>query len=529
MKLIENTGKGLMAIAAKLDDLGILAEHFAKPYEEIKLLLTDYQSQARNEIDPKLIRKIKSYLKKLNADSHVPLDFRLKVMALLTEHVEILDDRLLPDALNSYRAAIEVLYGYALNDRELAPSLAELAATAMTLSTRIQRKNARQYKRPSLINVRETLSLAKLALELTRKFHLEGTDGASTLRQQIALHEIIRSMRTRAMTVKDQQIVFDALYEQMQEDHLIDVRFIPGNSHMEIFGFALISDIQKANLLPRKSLRINETTTEDTIVCELDLLITKMIEEMKSSQSIMGKSTSRYHDDFAFINERLNKAIISGLAMIDLMREKKRSYERKPPNPPVYIQIEDDVGQALDSLISNKKSSSFILQNATTGETSIWLTVDASEGGYCLEKLPSDVNAYSSFEVADLVYITALTRADNKAGTKELKQLDQSLCTVCWYEQDDDNVARIGLSRLKNGEARRARIKTSLLTTEAPKEFASFVEKISEDSLGIWTVDVDLSPGTCIEIHTADGIQIGKVGKPIKYGANYTVYGCKLQ
>ena len=529
MKLIKDAGKGLLSITAKLDNLGILAERFSRPYEEIKQLLADYQSQTKNEIDLQLIKTIKSYLKKLNADSHVPLDFRLKVMALLTEHMEILDDRLLPDVLNSYRAAIEALYGYALNDREHAPSLAELAAMAMTLSTRILRKNACQYKRPSLINVRKTLELAKLSLELIRKFHLEGTDGASILRQQIALHEIIRSMRTRAMTVKDQEIVFDALYEQMQEEHLLDVRFIPGNSHMEIFGFALITDVQKANLLPRKSLRINETTTEDSIICELDLLITKMIEEMKSSQSLMGKSSSRYHDDYAFINERLNRAIVSGLAMIDLMREKKRSYERKPPNPPVYIQIEDDVGEALNSLISNKQSSSFILQNATTGETSVWLTVDASEGGYCLEKLPSEVSAYSSFEVSDLVYITALTRSDNKVGTKEWKQLDQSLCTVCWYEQDENNVARIGLSRLKNGEARRARITTSLLTTDTPKEFASFVEKISENQLGVWTVSIDLSPGVCIEIHTADGIQVGKVGKPIKFGTNYTVYSCQLQ
>ncbi len=528
MAHIEGLGKGLLAVASKLGKLEISNERISKSREEIKQLLSEYKSQARDEVDPRLKSKLKNYLKKLNANSRVPFNFRLEVMDMFTDCMEILDDDLVPEVLNSYKVAIEVLYRHALKDQELAPPLAELAAMAMTLATRTLRKTARQYRRTSLIGIRETLSLAKIGLELTGKFNLEGTEGAHILRQQIALHEIIRSMRTRAMTVIDQDTVIDTIQENMHEDHLIDVRFIPRDSHIEALGFALIADVQKPHLPPRKSLRLNETTHDDIILCELDLLVTKLIEEMKSAQSLMGKSASHYHDEYAFVSEKLNRSMVSGLAVIDMMREKKRIYERKPPSPAIYIQIEEDVGQVMSTLAENKQRSPFILQSANTGEAGIWLAVDVSEGGYCLEKMPSDAKtAPSRFVVSDLVYVIALTRAET--GSKDWKELDRSLCTVCWYEMEANNVARIGLAKLKNGEIRHARITSSLLSTEAPKDFAAFVENISENKLGIWTVGMDMAQDVCIEIHTANGVQTGKIGKPMKCGANYTVYSCKLE
>ena len=72
MAHIEGLGKGLLAVASKLGKLEISNERISKSREEIKQLLSEYKSQARDEVDPRLKSKLKNYLKKLNANSLVP-------------------------------------------------------------------------------------------------------------------------------------------------------------------------------------------------------------------------------------------------------------------------------------------------------------------------------------------------------------------------------------------------------------------------------------------------------------------------
>ncbi|MFQ5345715.1 MAG: hypothetical protein ACE5DZ_07125 [Mariprofundus sp.] len=437
-------------------DLGnpdLLDKSLIQPFQAIEESLKHFAHSASPDIDARgLVRSIKSFIGKLNANPDIPLNFRLQILNRFEQELSLFDSEMVAAVLSAHKIAIMQVHQAAKDDNSYSPVLLDMISNAIELAIKRLLIKLRQYKTPSIIITRQFFGLARLGLEASASLGDTAASETARMNRALCTHEMLRRLNFFGKTQSMQQTILQELQHHI--DMLEAKLFCGGDNPQGISDSNLMFiNLNRPNDPGRIIARLPDTVEYDCFIIPLDSFIKKLDERRQKAEIIL--HDHRIQQKFLHIEKELESALIGCRAILDAVKTENR--EARLALAGIRIRLSTN----LPAAIIKAFTCSNRIQRITAGDsefnqTRMWNVIDLSQDGICLER----IHARSMAELPDSLVGLNWFHCENKPEFKFIAWKDgmdqeqpepPGLGFIRWARENRGGAQRVGIEFLDAG------------------------------------------------------------------------------
>jgi len=414
----------------------LLTDALTLPFTDIESRLGRYALHASESDRAALIRSMKRYLGRLNANPHIPLAFRLKVLNRFEQELDLFDAEMTAAVLNAHKVGVLLVQQAAREDRAYYPTLIEMIANAMELATRLLRMNLERYRAPVVIVTRQCFDLARLGLGVSAAMHDEAPSIRERFYRALCNHEMLRKLDLFSCPQTAQQQIW---HELQYHVGVLKPRLMQAGSHdADASGCRwMVINLNRPNDAGRMLSALPNPMPYDCIVIAMDALIERVETAVAGVATIMADRSAQrqsLHTEHA-----LESTYAGGRAILRALRNEKRTADRRQAHD-ITLQLLTDAPRAL-MLASGADGAD--AKSAPLDARACWTLIDSNDNGICLERMAGDLNALQPGTLVGLRWRSAHSDPGHQAMP--------TLAFVCWIRIRKAGEQRIGLRFMEPG------------------------------------------------------------------------------
>lgn len=366
----------------------LLTDALTLPFTDIESRLGRYALNASPDQRAALVRSMKGYLGRLNANPHIPLSFRLKVLNRFEQELDLFDVEMTAAVLNAHKVGVLLVQQAARKDCDYYPMLIDMVANAMELATRLLRMNLAQYRSPVVIVTRQFFDLARLGLGVAALMGEQAPSKRERLYRAVSNHELLRKLDMFSHDESRQQQIWQELQYHvgalkprlMHAGETIDGKVM---EHADASIWMLIN-LNRPNDPGRMLTEPPDTIDYDSIVIAMDALIERVKKAVFGVEAIMADRAAQRKS--LHTEQALEHTLAGGRALLAALHEGRRSTDRKHEHG-AGLMLNSNAAQSLT--LASQRSGDPVSEEEPA-DTPRWTLIDSSAGGICLECMESN-------------------------------------------------------------------------------------------------------------------------------------------
>jgi hypothetical protein len=362
----------------------LLTDALTLPFTDIESRLSHYALSSSPDESRRLARSMKSYLGRLNANPHIPLKFRLKVLNRFEQELDLFDAEMTAAVLNAHKIGVLLVQQAARSDSSYYPMLVDMIANAVELAVKLLLMNMARYIAPSVIVTRQFFDLARLGLDVAAAMGERAPSKTARLNKALCNHEMLRKIDLFAHPHTAQQQIWRELQCHVGA---LTPRFCrsgdsgDNNAH----HFYMLINLNRPNDPGRIMRRLPNQIVWDAIVIPLDPLLERLARAIRSVETVLNDPKAQKQT--LHTEQALATTLTGGRAILASLKEEKRNHARGQHGEG-GVEIDFKLPDAIVRAFSNRQpldenGEAFDAQRA-------WSMIDIGPHGACVERIHSD-------------------------------------------------------------------------------------------------------------------------------------------
>lgn len=258
-KLELEGGEGLLALgntSAMSGNavVGYLRVQFVDVYKQLERVTEASSLEERTEIST----KIRAWINALNTSGLIPLDFRVKTLRMLEQYLDALTGEMRGVILRAYKVGVQQTYDQMRHatekekevDADTVDNFAEICCVALELLVAYMLEEARHYRAPSPLEVRQGLEIIWMGLSIIQGWAVDRRNRTRIMRASIQF-ELLRKVDFHSLSKRDINRL-PGLLNQLVETDDIDIRAVRVVSNYKAVknNSYLVSQLMKSHQRP---------------------------------------------------------------------------------------------------------------------------------------------------------------------------------------------------------------------------------------------------------------------------------------
>jgi len=364
----------------------LLTDAITLPFIDIEKRLAKYIIGSTPEETEILRRSMKDYLGRLNANPLIPLHFRLKVLNRFERELELFDAEMTAAVLNAHKIGVNMVQKAARSQPGYYRIVADMAANAVELATKLLRHGLEKYQVPAVIATRQVFDLSRLGLAVLPVLPEDATSERDRLEKAVSGHELLRKLDFFGKSKTAQKVIWQELNNHIG---VLKPCFChKGDAPAGLTGTSfLFTSFMRPHIAPEVTSKLPSQFTSDGIAIPMDEFVDRLVTAINRVETVLNNPDLQKQD--LHTEEALHATITGGNAILESIHLRKRSHERQD-YAGVRVVFEPKLNKAFveshTSLVMNE------YEYAPTERASVgaWSVTDISKGGACLERISFD-------------------------------------------------------------------------------------------------------------------------------------------
>ena len=232
-KLELEGGEGLLALGntTALSGnavVGYLRVQFVDVYRQLEKITEASSLEERTQIST----KIRAWINALNTSGLIPLDFRVRTLRMLEQYLDVLTGEMRGVILRAYKVGVQQTYDQMRHatekekeiDADTVDDFAEICCVALELLVGYMLDEARHYRAPSPLEVRQGLEIIWMGLSVIQGWPVDRRNRSRIMRAAIQF-ELLRKVDFHSLPKRDIERL-PGLLNQLVETDDIDIRAV---------------------------------------------------------------------------------------------------------------------------------------------------------------------------------------------------------------------------------------------------------------------------------------------------------------
>jgi hypothetical protein len=359
----------------------LLTDALILPYGNIEKRLKKFAFGTSQDEEEQLRKSMKNYLGRLNANPHIPLNFRLKVLNHFERELELFDSEMTTAVLNAHKIGVDLVQKAARDEPSYYQHLVDMISSAIELAVKLLLLSLEHYRAPAVITTRQFFELARLGLHVAEVLDKKLKANKQRLYKAICDYELLRTLDFHDKT----QIQQKKLWQELQSHiSVLQPQFYQGGERFpdtENQSF-LVTNINRPNEPAEFLNRLPDPLNKTCIIIPMDAFMNRLYTALKRVKSILENLDKQKID--LHTEEALQTTLIGGSAIISTLRKEKQNDHNSRPSE-AHITLEWDTERAISSAFSNAAGQG----KTDTTDADAWSVISVSENGIDMERLSS--------------------------------------------------------------------------------------------------------------------------------------------
>ena len=169
----------------------LLTDALLLPYGNIEKQLKQFAISASENEAEQLRKSMKNFLGRLNANPHIPLSFRMKVLNNFERELELFDGEMTTAVLNAHKIGVDLVQKAARDEPSYYKFLVDMISNAIELAVKLLLMSLEHYRAPAVITTRQLFELARLGLSVAGALDNKLQDKKHRLYKVICNYELL--------------------------------------------------------------------------------------------------------------------------------------------------------------------------------------------------------------------------------------------------------------------------------------------------------------------------------------------------
>jgi len=359
----------------------LLTDALILPYSNIEKQLAQFAISASKNEEEQLRKSMKNYLGRLNANPHIPLSFRMKVLNNFERELELFDAEMTTAVLNAHKIGVDLVQKAARDEPTYYKYLVDMVSSAIELAVKLLLISLKHYRAPAVITTRQFFELARLGLNvagaLDKRLHAK----KQRLYKAVCDYELLRTLDFHDKTHIQQKKIWQELQAHISvlqpQFHREGERF-PDTENQSF----LLTNINRPNEPAEFLNSLPDPLNKACIIIPMDAFMDRLYTALKRVRSVLENLDKQKID--LHTEEALQTTLIGGGAIISTLRKKKKEDCSSSPSK-AHIMLEWDAERAISSAFSNVAGQS----KTDTTDADAWSVISVSENGIDMERMSS--------------------------------------------------------------------------------------------------------------------------------------------
>jgi|GEM_PF-4958069 len=280
-KLELEGGEGLLALGNTSSVsgnavVGYLRVQFVDVYKQLERITEASSLEERTEISA----KIRAWINALNTSGLIPLDFRVKTLRMLEQYLDALTGEMRGVILRAYKVGVQQTYDQMRHatekdkdvDADTVDNFAEICCVALELLVAYMLEEARHYRAPSPLEVRQGLEIIWMGLSIIQGWAVDRRNRTRIMRASIQF-ELLRKVDFHSLSKRDINRL-PGLLNQLVETDDIDIRAVRVVSSYKTVknNSYLVSQLMKSHQRPA-IYRTTLPSSHDAIITDFSAVL----------------------------------------------------------------------------------------------------------------------------------------------------------------------------------------------------------------------------------------------------------------
>lgn len=359
----------------------LLTDALILPYSNIEKQLAQFAISGSPDEVEHLRKNMKNYLGRLNANPHIPLSFRMKVLNNFERELELFDGEMTTAVLNAHKIAVDLVQKAARDEPSYYQYLVDMISNAIELAVKLLLISLQHYRAPAVITTRQFFELARLGLNvagvLEKKLHAK----KQRLWKAICDYELLRKLDFHDKTQLQQRKIWQELQSHI---NVLEPQFYRDGERLAETGnkLFLVTNINRPNEPAETVDSLPDPLNKTCIIIPMDTFMDRLYTALKRVRSILENLDKQKID--LHTEEALQTTLIGGSAIISTLRRTEHKDHSSRPSD-AHIMLEWDVEKAISSAYSNAASKG----KTETTDAEAWSVISVSDNGIDMERMSS--------------------------------------------------------------------------------------------------------------------------------------------
>jgi len=425
----------------------LLDDDLKQSFDDIECRLKHFTLSSSAEDAKYLARSMKKFIGKLNANPHIPLNFRLKVLNYFEHELDLFDVEMTAAVLNAHKIAIMQVKQATSTDSSYFPILLEMINNALEVAIKRLLAKLEQYKTPSIIITRQFFDLARLGLGVSTTMGDTAPSETARLNKMLCNHEMLRKLNFFGKTHSLQKMIWQELQHHISvlKPRLCHIGDTPGNIHSNSL---LVINLNRPNDPGRIVDQLPEPVEYDCIIMPLDTFIKRLNKEFQKAEAIL--CNQQMQKKVLHTEQVLENTLIGCRAILEALKTEKRA--PRLTRAGIRVQLVMDTSKAIIKAFTATKNGNEKISSKPElfDPTSAWNVVDFNQYGICLERMHAKPMAELPDSLTGLNWLFSeeypeLEFISRKADIGRNTQKPPELGFIRWARENRAGEQRIGI------------------------------------------------------------------------------------
>lgn len=266
-------------------------------------------------------RRVRNWLGSLNASPLVPLSFRLRHLRDLEDYLDLLADDMGGLLLRAYKIAMLEVQRKAQDNEIYYKEIVHVGAVALDLACRQLMKDALRYFDHSVVEVRQSLDIARLALIVSRSMPDSYHQFIEALQQNLVRHEMLRRIDLAALTTGEKRRVFSLLPHYAA---MASVEYVAKGETVHDWGRGpfLVSVSGRPDMRPKRRTIFPRQLEYGVFAMRMDKLVRCALEDRERAREAEEVNTRGYEE--LLLENEVTETRTCSNAILQMFRRVKR-------------------------------------------------------------------------------------------------------------------------------------------------------------------------------------------------------------
>lgn len=319
---------------AVVDFLRLQFVDIVKQLDSLALAATNEEKRAAS-------KRVRSWLASLNSGPLVPLSFRLRHLRDLEDYLDLLAEDMGGLLLRAYKIAMLEVQRKALENEAYYKEIVHVGSVALDLACRQLKRDALRYFDFSILEIRQSLDIARLALVVSKKLPQCHHQFIEKLKHNLIQHELLRRIDFAALPVEEQRRVFALLPHYAS---MADVEYVAKGETLHNWGQGpfLVTLVGRPDMRPKRRTIFPRQMESAVFAIRMTKMIRQATEDRERAREIEDVTTRGFEE--LLTENEVAEAKSCSSALLQMMRrvkrEKRTVVEKKEVGVRIHVGID---------------------------------------------------------------------------------------------------------------------------------------------------------------------------------------------